>query len=160
VRRAIQQSAPGTTVGTNEPLATRIASTLGSRRALIEALGGFALGALLLAAIGLAAVLSFSIRRRNAEMGVRMAMGATRGRIRAMIMRQGGNLVVVGLLLGLGLGLAVARAMSGRLIGIPFNDPLTWSLVLGLVGVIAGIACWLPASRAAATDPMVALRRE
>ena len=160
VRRAIQQSAPGTTVGTNEPLATRIASTLGSRRALIEALGGFALGALLLAAIGLAAVLSFSIRRRNAEMGVRMAMGATRGRIRAMIMRQGGNLVVVGLLLGLGLGLAVARAMSGRLIGVPFNDPLTWSLVLGLVGVIAGIACWLPASRAAATDPMVALRRE
>lgn len=160
VRRAILQAAPGTTIGTNEPLATRIESTLGSRRALIEALGGFALGALLLAAIGLAAVLSFSIRRRNAELGVRMAMGASRSRIRQLILRQGGSLVLAGLLLGLVAGLLIARALSVRLVGVQFNDPLTWALVLGLVGVVAAIACWLPAARAARIDPMVALRRE
>lgn len=160
VRRAILQAAPGTTIGTHESLAARIESTLGSRRALIEALGGFALGALLLSAIGLAAVLSFSIRRRNAELGVRMALGASRSRIRQLILRQGGSLVLAGLVLGLVAGLLIARALSVRLIGVQFNDPLTWMVVLGLVGVVAAIACWLPARRAACTDPMIALRSE
>jgi putative ABC transport system permease protein len=115
---------------------------------------------LVLAALGLAAVLGFAIRRRSAEIGLRMAVGATPSRVRRLVLRQGGGLVVAGIGLGVVTGIALARLLAGRLHGVGIADPLTWSVVTGMVLAIALAACWLPAHRAARTDPLVALRSE
>lgn len=160
VRRRVHAFAPDTDVGINQPLAELVDATLTSRRALLEALGGFALGTLLLAGLGLAAVLSFAIRRRTGELGVRMALGATTARVRNLVLRQGGTLIACGIVLGLGAGLGLARLLADRLFGVSFADPASWIASALLVAAVALFACWLPARRAAATDPLVALRDE
>lgn len=158
VRRRIREVSPDTHVGINRPLADLVSATLASRRALLEALGGFALGTLLLAGLGLAAVLRFAIRRRSGELGVRMALGATPARVRNLVLRQGGALIACGVALGLGAGLGLARLLAGRLFGVSFADPASWIASALVVALVALFACWLPARRAAATDPLVALR--
>ena len=75
-------------------------------------------------------------------------------------MRQGGRLIALGALLGLLAGLPLARLLADRLHGLAFSDPATWAAALALVGAIAALACYLPARRAAGTDPIVALRQE
>jgi putative ABC transport system permease protein len=160
VRRRIHALSPDIHVGINQPLADLVSATLTSRRALLEALGGFALGTLLLAGLGLAAVLSFAIRRRTGELGVRMALGATPARVRNLVLRQGGALIACGVVLGLGAGIGLARLLAGRLFGVSFADPASWIASASLVAAVALFACWLPARRAAATDPLVALRDE
>jgi putative ABC transport system permease protein len=147
-------------VSINKPLSELVATTLVSRRALLEALAGFAGITLLLAALGLAAVLSFAIRRRTAELGVRMAIGATPARVRNLVMRQGSLLIAGGVAAGLLTGLALARLLSDRLYEVAFTDPLTWLTTIVIVTTSAIFACWLPARHAAATDPVVALRKE
>ncbi len=160
VRQRILSAQPGTVIMFNKPLADSVAETLAPRRALLEAIGGFGLATLLLASIGLAAVLSFSIRRRTAELGVRMAIGATPGRVRNLVMKQGGLLIVIGGLLGLFFGIPLARLFSDRLFLIAFTDVMSWSAAVACVVLVALLACWLPARRAAKTDPVVALRDE
>ncbi|MEO7936851.1 MAG: FtsX-like permease family protein [Dokdonella sp.] len=160
VRQRILLTHPGTVIMFNKPLADSVAETLAPRRALLEAVGGFALATLLLASIGLAAVLSFSIRRRAAELGVRMAIGATPGRVRNLVMKQGGLLIVIGGLLGLFIGIPLARLLSDRLYQIAFTDVMSWSAAVACVVLVALVACWLPARRAARTDPVVVLRDE
>ncbi len=160
VRRRIRALLPDIHVGINQPLAEMVSATLAPRRTLLEALGGFALGTLLLAGLGLAAVLGFAIRRRSGELGVRMALGATPARVRNLVLRQGGALVACGIVLGLGAGLGLARLLADRLFGVSFADPASWIASALLVGTVALFACWLPARRAAATDPLIALRDE
>ena len=160
VRQRILGVEPGTVIRFNKPLADSIDETLAPRRALLEAIGGFGLATLLMASIGLAAVLSFSIRRRTAELGVRLAIGATSGRVRNLVMKQGGQLIVMGGVLGLVVGMPLARLLSDRLYRIAFTDTTSWLAAIVVVLLVASIACWLPARRAAATDPMVALRNE
>lgn len=160
VRQRVRELLPGADVGINKPLDDLVAETMTSRRALVEALGGFAAGTLLLAGVGLAAMLSFAIRRRTAELGVRMALGATPARVRNLVLRQGSALIVAGLLLGAAIGLASARLLADRLFGIGFADPTSWGSALAVVAVVALFACWLPARRAAATGPIEALRHE
>lgn len=160
VRRAILAVAPDATLSINEPLDARIEASLGSRHTLLEAVGGFALAALMLAAIGLVAVLGFAVRRRNAELAMRMTLGADRAAIQTLILRQGGGVVLAGLLLGLVAGLLIARQLRENLFELSFGDPLTWALVVAITGAVALLACWLPARRAASTDPMIALRSE
>ncbi len=160
VRERALAIAPDSDFGINAPLSSLIAASLGERRSLLGALGSFALATLLLAGIGLAAVLSFAIRRRTAELGVRMAIGATPRRIVQLILREGGLLIAIGALLGLVAGLPLARMLSERLYGIGSSDPATWSAALVIVITVALLACWIPARRAARTDPMVALRSE
>ena len=160
VRQRILGVQPGMVILINKPLTDSVAETLAPRRALLEVIGGFGLATLLLASLGLAAVLSFSIRRRTAELGVRMAIGATPNRVRNLVMRQGGFLVVLGGLLGLIAGIPLARLLADRLYQIGFADLTSWFVAVACVVLVALIACWLPARRAAATDPMVALRNE
>jgi len=160
VRQRVQAIAPGSDVGVNRPLAALVGETLAAQRSLLAALGTFALLTLALAALGLAAVLSFAVRRRTAELGVRMALGASSARVRGLVMRQGGRLIALGALLGLLAGLPLARLLADRLHGLAFSDPATWAAALALVGAIAALACYLPARRAAGTDPIVALRQE
>ena len=160
MRRLVQQRMPDALIAFNQPLAQRVATSFSARRGLLETIGGFAALTLALAALGLAAVLGFAIRRRSSELGVRMALGATPTRIRRLVLRQGSVLIAVGLALGLVAGLALARLLSDTLFGVSFIDPLTWTTTLLLVAAIALFACWIPARRAARTDPMVALRNE
>ncbi len=160
MRRLIQQRMPGALIAFNQPLAQRIATSFAARRGLLETIGGFAALTLALSGLGLAAVLGFAIRRRTSELGVRMALGATPSRIRGLVLRQGSMLIAIGLALGLVVGLALARLLTDRLFGVSFTDPLTWGATVLLVAAIALFANWLPARRAAATDPMVALRHE
>ena len=160
VRQRVLATQPGTVIMFNKPLADSVAETLAPRRALLEAIGGFGLATLLLAGIGLAAVLSFSIRRRTAELGLRLAIGATPARVRNLVLRQGAVLIAMGGVLGLVVGMPLARLLSDRLYRIAFTDTTSWLAAIVVVLLVASIACWLPARRAAATDPMVALRNE
>jgi putative ABC transport system permease protein len=160
IRERVQAIAPDADIALNKPLAELVAVTLSSRHALLELLGAFAAVTLALAAIGLGAVLSFAMRRHTGELGVRMALGATPARIHALVMRQGGVLIVIGAALGLGGGLLLARTLADRLYGVAMGDAMTWSAALLLIVAVAAAACWLPARRAANTDPVVALRNE
>ncbi len=120
----------------------------------------FAASALLLAAVGLFAVVADSVGRRTREIGVRMAVGATAGQIWLWVLRQGMGPVAVGLVAGLAVSLAVNRLLRAQLIGVDFYDPVTM-LVAPVVLVVVGLlACRVPAQRAMAVDPVVALRRE
>lgn len=160
VRRLIQSRMPDAAIAFNQPLGQRVEHSLNHRRALLEAVGGFAALTLALAALGLAAVLGFAIRRRTSELGVRLALGATPSRIRRLVLRQGSMLIASGLALGLATGLVLARLLADRLFGVTFTDPANWCATVLLVAAIALFACWLPARRAAATDPIEALRHE
>lgn len=160
VRQRVLATQPGTVIISNKPLSDSIAETLAPRRSLLETIAGFGLATLLLASIGLAAVLSFSIRHRTAEFGVRLAVGATPLRVRNMILRQGTIIVTLGGLLGVVVGLPLARLLGDRLYQIRFNDAASWLATLACVMLVAFLACWLPARRASRLSPTQALRHE
>lgn len=118
----------------------------------------FAVIALLLAALGLYAVLAYSINQRTQEIGVRMAIGATVADIRKMVLREGMLPVAIGVILGLASSLAVNRVLQSQLVGISPNDPATMAGALGFLILVALLACQIPARRASNVDPAVALR--
>jgi putative ABC transport system permease protein len=120
----------------------------------------FGLVAVLLVAVGLYGVLSYGVARRTSEIGVRKALGATDGGLVALVLRETGGLVVVGLLAGAGLAAAAVQLIASRLYGLSPADPTAFAAAgLGLVAV-AGLAAWVPAWRAARVDPVIALRDE
>ncbi|MCI1709596.1 MAG: ABC transporter permease [Chiayiivirga sp.] len=160
VRQRVLVTLPGAEIGWHRPMLDLVEDTLAPRRALIELVGAFAVVTLLLAAFGLASVLGVVVRRREAEFGVRMAVGATAARIRALVLRQGGGLILIGVALGLGAGLSLSRLLAQQLFRLAPHDPLTWTLAPVLVVLVALVACWLPARRAVASPPMNALRSE
>jgi putative ABC transport system permease protein len=123
-------------------------------------LGIFGLLALALAAIGIYGVMAYSVAHRTQEMGIRMALGADRGRIRTLVVRQGMLLASVGLLLGIMGAFALTRLISTFLFGVKAWDPLTFFAAPMLLCAVAFAAIWLPALRASAVDPIEALRRE
>ena len=121
---------------------------------------GFAGCALLLAAIGTYGVVSYSTAQRTYEIGVRVAIGATRGDIFGLVLGQSLRLVLAGLALGVGAALLLGRTLSGFLYGVKPTDPLTFAVVVALLVLTALLAGYLPGRRAAATDPVRALRAE
>ena len=124
----------------------------------------FGILALLLASIGLYGLLAFAVVQRTGEMGIRMALGAKRGDVVWMVMREGLLLVVAGIAIGVPAALAAARLaysqVSGLLYGLQATDPLTIAVATVLLASVAMIAGYLPARRASRVDPMVALRNE
>ena len=120
----------------------------------------FATVAMLLAAIGLYGVMSYSVAQRTKEIGIRMALGARRPDVIALVVKQGMALVLTGIVGGGILSLAMTRMIAGMLFGITATDPLTFVGVAALLGVVAFLANYLPARRGASVDPMVALRYE
>ena len=120
----------------------------------------FAGVALALAVVGIYGVVSYSVSQRTPEFGIRVALGAAGGEIVRMVVRQAGLLVIAGLVLGLGGALALSRFLATLLFEITPTDPPTFAVVAALLALVALIACWIPARRAAAADPMMALRSE
>jgi putative ABC transport system permease protein len=120
----------------------------------------FALTALLLAALGIYGTISYLVNERTHEIGIRLALGATRTKILKMILRQGLELAIAGAALGLVGALIVSHLMAGLLYGVRPTDPLTFVGVAILLIGIALLACYLPARRAMRVDPMIALRDE
>jgi predicted permease len=118
----------------------------------------FAAVALIVTAAGIAGVVSFSVNQRTTEIGVRMALGASRSSVVRMIVRQGLSPVTVGLTLGVALALAMTRVVAQMLFAVEPTDPTTYAAVIAVLAAVAAIACLVPARRAAAIDPMRALR--
>jgi putative ABC transport system permease protein len=133
---------------------------MGDNRMRAVLLGVFAGLALLLAAIGVYGVISYSVSQRTREMGVRAALGATRGAQLALVLKSGLALTAIGLAIGLAGTLAVAKLLKSALYGVSAHDPMTLALVSVALGVVALAACYVPAYRATRVDPMVALRHE
>ena len=123
-------------------------------------LGIFAAFALILAVVGIYGVMSYSISRRTHEIGIRSALGATRRDVLALVLRQGLLLTLIGLVAGIILALGLTRLLAGLLYGVRPHDPLTFAALSLLLGAVALIGAYIPARRAAGTDPMAALRRE
>ncbi len=137
-----------------------IANSVQRRKFSMLLLTIFAVVAMLLAAIGLYGVMSYSVLQRTHEIGIRMALGARRPEVLALVVKQGMALALVGIAAGAILSLAMARLISGMLFGITPTDPLTFAGVAALLGTVAFLANYLPARRASKVDPMVALRYE
>jgi putative ABC transport system permease protein len=120
----------------------------------------FAALGLTLAAAGIYSVLSFHVTRRTHELGVRMALGASRRTVLNLMLSMGGRLVLAGLAIGVLVSLSSTRLLRSQLFGIAPSDPLSYVAVALVLGLVALVACYIPARRAAAVDPMTALRQE
>jgi predicted permease len=123
--------------------------------ALVSSFGALAV---IIAAVGIAGVLAFSVSARTNEIGIRMSLGADGGRVQRMVLMEGGVLLVVGLVLGIGGALITTRLIRGLLFGVAPHDPMTLAGVALMMAAVGIAACWLPALRAARIDPVVAIR--
>ncbi len=123
--------------------------------ALVSSFGALAV---IIAAVGIAGVLAFSVSARSNEIGIRMSLGADSGQVQRMVLLEGGVLLVIGLALGIGGALVASRLVRGLLFGVAPHDPLTLVGVALIMAVVGIGACWLPALRAARIDPIVAIR--
>jgi ABC-type antimicrobial peptide transport system permease subunit len=120
----------------------------------------FAAAALLLASIGIYAVVAQTTARRTQEIGLRMALGATSPGIQRLVVQRGLKQLVLGTLLGLAIALALTRLMGELLYGVAPHDPAVFGAVVAIIAFVGLAACWLPARRAAALDPLKALRHD
>ncbi len=135
-----------------------ISNSLAERRFTMLVLIIFASAALLLAAVGIYGVMSYAVTRRIHELGVRAALGASRQEMVGLVLRQGMKLAAIGMAAGLVAAVVLTRLMAGLLYGVKPADPATLAAVTLLLGGIALLACYVPARRATAVDPVVALR--
>jgi ABC-type antimicrobial peptide transport system permease subunit len=120
----------------------------------------FGLVALLLAATGLYGVLSYGVTRRTNEIGIRMALGAGRGSVVQMILRETSVMIVLGVVIGIGFTVGLTRLIASKLYGLSALDPLTIVSAVLILAIVAMIAGYIPAARAARVNPVSALRHE
>jgi putative ABC transport system permease protein len=137
-----------------------ITASLAARRFSMILLASFAGLALLLSSIGIYGVISYVVGQKTREIGLRMALGASRSAVLRMILSQGGKLAAAGVLIGLAASFALTRLMNAMLFGVSSSDPFTFAAVATLLAVVALAACYIPARRAMHVDPMEALRHE
>ena len=158
VQRAVKGIAPKVEISDSRTGATLMNQILWSARIVLSLLGTFGLLALGLASVGLYGLLAYLVRGRQREIGVRMALGASRSAILLHILRQGMSLVGIGIGIGLVLSLLIGRAFSKMLFGLSAADPLSLIGAAAVLTLIAAFACYLPALTASRYDPMKALR--
>jgi len=116
--------------------------------------------ALLLAAIGIYGLMTYSVQQRTQEIGIRMALGASPGSVRKMVVLQGMRLAAVGVVIGVAAALALTRFMAGLIYGVKTWDPVVFVTIAVLLGTVSWLATYIPARRASRVEPMVALRCE
>jgi putative ABC transport system permease protein len=160
VRNQVQSLDPTLPVFGAQTLTETVSASLSQRRFSLEVIALFALTALLLASIGVYGVISYLVTERTREIGIRLALGAQKGNILRVILRQGLQLAVVGAAIGIGCAVIVSHLMATLLYGVKPTDPLSFAGVAALFVGVALLACYLPARRAMKIDPMVALRHE
>jgi putative ABC transport system permease protein len=135
-----------------------VGRSLEGRRTPMVLLGLFGAVALILSAIGIYGVLAFSVAQRVREFGIRQALGADRGSILSLVLRQGMQTTIIGIVLGIAGALALTRYLQTLLFGVEAYDITVFAAVTMLLLAIAALACYLPARRATRIDPMTALR--
>lgn len=160
VRRIVREEDPQVFVGNLQPIEKLITKVLAQPRFNMLLLGIFAGIALLLAAIGIYGVIAYSVAQRTREIGIRMALGARRGDMLAMVLRQSLTVVAIGLAIGIVATFAGTRLLASLLFGVGANDIFTYAIAVFLLGAAALLASYVPARRAMKIDPMVALRYE
>ena len=116
--------------------------------------------ALALATVGVYGVVAYATRQRTHEIGIRMALGAERADILRLVLGQGLRMTLIGLAIGLAVSLASTRLLRSQLFGVTTSDALTYTVVAGLLLIVAFVACFIPARRATKVEPMAALRCE
>jgi ABC-type antimicrobial peptide transport system permease subunit len=159
IRRELQQ-ASGLPVGLVSSMEDAIIqSTAGARLNMLlsTVFGGIAL---LLAAIGVYGVMAYTVARRTSEIGIRLALGATAGRVRTLVLRQGVTLVFIGLGIGILCAYGLGHLMASLLFEVTPHDTAVFLTVPAVLTIVACVAVWLPARRAASVDPLVAVRAE
>jgi putative ABC transport system permease protein len=151
---------PNTPIYEIKTMEQRLSESLARRRFAMLALGLFALAAMLLAAVGVYGVMSYTVAQRTREIGIRVALGAKSGDVLKLVVGQGMALAGVGVGAGLAVALLVTRVMTGLLFNISAIDPVTFVGIGLLLTGVALLACYVPARRAVKVDPMIALRYE
>jgi len=163
IRQAVREVEPNLPLSNIKTQIEQADETLSMERLFAKLMSLFGVLAQQLASIGLYGVLAYSVSRRTHEIGIRMALGANRGRMLAMILRQGMTLTLIGVALGLAGAYVLTRylgTLNSMLFGVQPRDPLTFGVMAALLTIVALVACFVPARRATKVDPMVALRYE
>jgi predicted permease len=163
IRQAVRDIEPNLPLDNIKTQIEQADETLSLERLFAKLMSLFGLLAQQLASIGLYGVLAYSVSRRTHEIGIRVALGANRGMMLRMILREGMTLTLIGVALGLGAAYVLTRyleSLNTMLFGVQPRDPLTFGVTASLLTVVALIACLVPARRATKVDPMVALRYE
>jgi putative ABC transport system permease protein len=164
IRRVVSDIDPSLAVAEVHTMEDTLWQAVARPRFFAVLLGGFAGIALLLAAIGIFGVMSYSISQRTRELGIRMALGAPHARVRWMVLREGMLLVGIGVLLGLvgavALNTVLSRVLADMLFGVAPLDPTTFVVMPLLIIAVGSLACWLPAAKATRVDPILALRHD
>ena len=158
IRRIVQAMDPTLPIVNLRSMTDVFDESLSRPRFLAQLLGVFAGLALLLAAIGTYGILSYSVTERRREIGIHMALGATRGNVLGMVLGQGMRLTVAGLVAGLAAAFVLTRLLQSQLFNVKPSDPMTIASVAAVIAAVALAACYIPASRATRVDPMVVLR--
>jgi predicted permease len=160
VARALAEADPNLTVIDIRTLEEQVARSFDQQRAVASLAGVFGIIALVLAAIGLYGVTAYTVARRRSEIGVRMALGADRGDVIGLVLGGAFKRVALGLVIGAPLAVGAGYLLSAQLYGVPFWDPVALSVAAAALAFAAVVASVVPASRAAATAPMIALRSD
>ena len=160
LRDQVQRLNPSLALAHVQQMDQIVSESVAAPRMEFVLIGLFGVLAIVLAAMGTYGVISYAVSQRTAEFGLRMALGAQRGDLMRLVLAQGARLVLPGAAAGVVLALALGRAMKSLIYGVRPDDPVTFSVVAGIVLAVALAASWLPARRAAKADPMQALRTE
>jgi len=160
IRHSMQQVNSDQVVYGAQTMPEVISDSTASRRFSAIVLGAFAAVALLLSGVGIYGVISYLIGQRTHEIGIRMALGAQQSKVLFQILGEGLKLALIGAAIGLGAAFGLTRLMTSLLYGVSPTDPLTFAAVAVLLVAVALAACYVPARRAAAVDPMIALRHD
>jgi putative ABC transport system permease protein len=160
VRAVVRRVAPHAPVFDIRSMSARVATASAQARFSAILLGLFAGVALSLAVMGIYGVLSFGVAQRTGEIGIRMALGAERGQVLALVLRDGAVLALTGLAIGLMAALALTRVLRTMLFEVTTTDPLTYGAMGLVLGLAVLAASWIPARRAARIDPITALRHD
>ena len=156
--RIVRRLAPTAPIEHVETISQIKDESVAPRRLNAALVSSFGLLAVIIAAVGIAGVLAFSVSARTNEIGIRMSLGADSGRVQRMILGEGGVLLAIGLALGIAGAFAAAGVIRGLLFGVAPHDPATFVGVALLMAAIGIVACWMPALRAARIDPAITMR--